>query len=1182
LIESYDGISAVAGETSYQYSGAQYDYNTREFREFSYVIETKPCGKTVKTTYEQNDAYKKGRPLTIEEIESGVTFRKTTLTWGADTLSGTTAKFVKLTNERTDIYDTPAVYTNKAYTYNNTHGGVQTSVTSGSGGAENVTATNSYINKGSWIWRKASETLTGSSTGQVRKTTYAYNSFGNLLTKTYDNATGADPVETYTYDTYGNVVTSKDPKNYTTTYTYNPTYDPTYTHVTGITYPSTGVAHAVSMQYNLFGKLDQQTDENLKTTYYDYDNYGRQTAIGYPDGGETLFTYSDTVNPLDYPVSVKTSALESGSTYIDSWEYVDGFGRTIMNVSKGIGTNNYVVTRLYYDNAGRNWKTEGPYFATTTSYDEVPPATAHPTIEKVYDCEGRVIAVKTPKYNTTGTNQFDTTNIYYNGFTTEITQTDTIQSPNRTITRKEITDYLGRIVQIQEETGGGITYYSYNAAGDLTSVTDAAGNVTNVYYNTLGQKTSMSDPDMGSWSYAYDLNGNLYQQTDALGQTITFTYDALNRVTLKDYSTSDPDVTYAYDNTASGANGRGRLFLVTNWVDDFTTYNSYDSMGRVLNVTKTITGDQARTTSYTYDLSGKLKITTYPDNYWVENKYYSGTNLLYLVEGPSSYNHGNITSYTPSGKIKNITRGFSGTTYTYDDRTEKLKQVETNDGQFNIIQKKIYNYTAFGEISSINDQHNGISYAYKYDNLSRLLNETANGSTTMNLTYYPIGNIQTKTINGITLNYYYENNLHKHAVSRISYGGNNYSFNDYDSNGNMKYGYDFTNPANPKTRSITYNTDNMPKRIDHSNGAITEYFYDGTGSRVKKIVYNGGDVTETYYIGDHFEVKGGVVTKYLFAGNLRVGQIKGGVTSNIHKDHLGSSTVMTYASGNEITSSSTEYLPFGAMRNSSSIPTNHLYTDQELDAENGLYNYNARLYDPFIGRFISPDTIVPEPYNPQSLNRYSYVLNNPLIYTDPSGHFNNYCNDPNAPCKEYTLPEIVVGGRQMSPEEIQQWINQTPVPPEPPSAFANGGGGGESPKNPPKEPSEKCTGKDNERDKPKCNQDMLSCMGDCIEKHRFDLLGALAVFGSELPKWMLPPFRIVSTNQRTTTFLSEIAHQLNAANDFIKTPFTRGLRELGRGLSKYATPALIAEGLWDWGAIGYCTFKCGEDPCQNY
>ena len=64
-----------------------------------------------------------------------------------------------------------------------------------------------------------------------------------------------------------------------------------------------------------------------------------------------------------------------------------------------------------------------------------------------------------------------------------------------------------------------------------------------------------------------------------------------------------------------------------------------------------------------------------------------------------------------------------------------------------------------------------------------------------------------------------------------------------------------------------------------------------------------------------------------------------------------------------------------------------MFTDQEFDVETGLYNYNARLYDPVIGRFISPDSIVQAPFDPQTLNRYSYVRNNPLIYTDPSGHF---------------------------------------------------------------------------------------------------------------------------------------------------------------------------------------------------
>jgi RHS repeat-associated protein len=78
------------------------------------------------------------------------------------------------------------------------------------------------------------------------------------------------------------------------------------------------------------------------------------------------------------------------------------------------------------------------------------------------------------------------------------------------------------------------------------------------------------------------------------------------------------------------------------------------------------------------------------------------------------------------------------------------------------------------------------------------------------------------------------------------------------------------------------------------------------------------------------------------------------------------------------------YLPFGETL-SGSVPTDKLFTGQRLDST-GLYYYNARYYDAMIGRFISPDTVIPNPSNPQCFNRYSYVLNNPLRYTDPSGH----------------------------------------------------------------------------------------------------------------------------------------------------------------------------------------------------
>lgn len=84
----------------------------------------------------------------------------------------------------------------------------------------------------------------------------------------------------------------------------------------------------------------------------------------------------------------------------------------------------------------------------------------------------------------------------------------------------------------------------------------------------------------------------------------------------------------------------------------------------------------------------------------------------------------------------------------------------------------------------------------------------------------------------------------------------------------------------------------------------------------------------------------------------------------------------------------TEYLPFGLTRKQTSTEvTYYKFTDQEHDPKVGLYNYNARLYDPAVGTFISPDSIVPDWYDPQLLNRYAYVRNNPLKYVDPTGYY---------------------------------------------------------------------------------------------------------------------------------------------------------------------------------------------------
>jgi RHS repeat-associated protein len=111
---------------------------------------------------------------------------------------------------------------------------------------------------------------------------------------------------------------------------------------------------------------------------------------------------------------------------------------------------------------------------------------------------------------------------------------------------------------------------------------------------------------------------------------------------------------------------------------------------------------------------------------------------------------------------------------------------------------------------------------------------------------------------------------------------------------------------------------------------------------------------------------------------------QGDVVHFLHTDHLGSTSLTTDATGAPI--AQTRYLPYGEQRwTDGDTPTDFTFTGQRADGF-GLLDYNARYYDSGLGRFISPDTIVPEPGNPQSLNRYSYALNNSVRYNDPSGH----------------------------------------------------------------------------------------------------------------------------------------------------------------------------------------------------
>jgi RHS repeat-associated protein len=537
----------------------------------------------------------------------------------------------------------------------------------------------------------------------------------------------------------------------------------------------------------------------------------------------------------------------------------------------------------------------------------------------------------------------------------------------------------------------------------------------------------------GTVGYAYDADSNLTTRTapapnqTSISSTVvtTFSYDQDNRLISKSYTGSPTTATaqYGYDGTALTGCGTtpptitpvdaNPIHSRTSMCDGSgATSWSHDPMGRELIEKRTINGTSAITdrTVYAYYKDGELSSLTYPSGRVLTYYPNSAGRTLSVSDSSTTYVSG--TTYAPQGAIGGLIYGASiHGGFSYNSRLQPLQIAydatnpptvtgNTCPSSPGSIMQRLYDFHAGtvnnGDVYVINNcKDTNRTQNFSYDNLNRITQAYTTGNSPLTTSWgetFTIdawGNLTNKA--GVTGKTNTENlNVAPATVKNQLNGLCN------DAAGNL-----VLNTACPTgTFTPTYSYD-IENRLT-SAAAGYSYVYDGDGQRVKKCSNSGCTTGTLYWPGagavlDESGLSGTFNEEYVFFSGARVARIDlSGCSSNcVHyyfTDHLGSADVITSSTGT--IQKESDYYPYGGeLVVSGSDINNYKFTGKERDSESGLDNFGARYNSSSLGRFMTPDwaarpTAVPYAVmgDPQSLNLYGYVRNDPVSQADLDGH----------------------------------------------------------------------------------------------------------------------------------------------------------------------------------------------------
>lgn len=572
--------------------------------------------------------------------------------------------------------------------------------------------------------------------------------------------------------------------------------------------------------------------------------------------------------------------------------------------------------------------------------------------------------------------------------------------------------------------------YAYNVFGELVYQRDSLGQSTTMTYDLLGRLTQRLEPDLVSqWSYDRNFDdsacgksiGKLCEARTDGGYSRKHAYDALGRAsstaTVLDSAASTATVSVSFDTNT------GRVVGKT-WPSGYQAGYTYSPLGYLKTVTGGGSNGFVQTVSYDVQaMDAQGQITQYRHG-----------NQVTTARGVDPAT-GRLTGQTAT-RDGQTTGNVLSHTYTYDALGNLLARLDNTSG---VGTQESFGYDSLNRLTLAAIQGGVLSgtrttevmydargnISYKSD-VGRYWYDAARPNRMTNITLETSPGAAIALTGTRALAYAFDDSRPTaQTMAGISVG-----------NGNLEYtvSYDATNNRHT-LRGEVYTSFNMPGQISYGNfitsststsDRVLSFTYGPEHQRVRQDVSLTGNGTSNYFAGStwylngedgqglsyekevrangtteerHFVSAGGVVFALVA---LRTGSLNGlpaSSTSYFHHDQLGSVAVTTNEAG--VVVERLAYDPWGKRRFINTAPgssdnmdaivglvTDRGYTMHEHLDEVGVIHMNGRIYDPLVGRFMSADPFIQGPENLQSYNRYIYALNNPFLFTDPSGHLN--------------------------------------------------------------------------------------------------------------------------------------------------------------------------------------------------